>query len=512
MRIKIVIFIFLLLLISSIPLTAGGAQESSDRGEYLAAQGGIIPPDEVRVDSYISKINYHYPDTADPLGVTFLSEYDDLSSSGEEIILQVGIQGRRSEFKDLPPLNIIFVFDNSGSMGQEHKIEWVREGMRTLLGRIRDIDVLSVVAYSDTAEVLLPAAAVGYTDKDEIMTLLEGSLPYGTADHQSGLELGIEQAKKYHASGGVSRILFLSDGLGGTDDLLPIVQNARDEGIGISTIGVGLDYNQSFMVTLARSGGGSSRFLSKPEKIEDVFHTGFARMVVPEASELEMVMNFMPGVEILNTWGYDHQIEDDRITFSQPTVHSQDYETILVHIQTPSNTPVGLRTLANFVISYTDTAGRVHGPDSYVVDVNFKNSIHDSRNFSDQKVLISRSVLDAALAIKDIGNLYNSIILIEQEVNILYTASNMGTSPEVDSPMQDDLQQNIADYYTLIRLQKQRCFDLSVFLKRQLTEVHLVIEEEIFASEITIFDNYIKRFGGELSVSPIILDQLVSDQ
>jgi hypothetical protein len=99
-------------------LWSGGGQEGvgATRGKYLAGKGIIVPSEEVRVESYISSVDYRYPVPRGPLGVYLYSGHRQLSAGGQQEVIHIGIQGGRRSFYELPPMNLAFVIDKSGSM------------------------------------------------------------------------------------------------------------------------------------------------------------------------------------------------------------------------------------------------------------------------------------------------------------------------------------------------------------------------------------------------------------
>lgn len=124
--------LILIFLLISVLTWSGGKEEaakeaaaSSARGKYLAGQGIIIPANEVHIDSYIAYIDYKYPDPEEDLGITLYSGHYQLSTAGQEEVIHIGIQGKKLGFENLPPMNLAFVIDKSGSMSAEDKIVYL---------------------------------------------------------------------------------------------------------------------------------------------------------------------------------------------------------------------------------------------------------------------------------------------------------------------------------------------------------------------------------------------------
>jgi Ca-activated chloride channel family protein len=121
------------------------AASTTGHGKYLAGQGIIIPPQQVYVDSYIASVDYRYPIPEESIGLTLYSGHRQISNKGQEEIIQVGIQGGKVEFDELPPMNIAFVIDKSGSMGSQDKMDWVKESFYIFIESVRESDfVLSL--------------------------------------------------------------------------------------------------------------------------------------------------------------------------------------------------------------------------------------------------------------------------------------------------------------------------------------------------------------------------------
>ncbi|MDR2096706.1 MAG: hypothetical protein LBP76_14480, partial [Treponema sp.] len=138
--------VFIGLFIPFSVLAAGGSSEgaaSSTRGSYLSELGYIIQPDEIRIDSYISQIDYNYPaPDGDPINVITAADYKNGTA-----YIQIGLKGRKESFASLPPLNIAFVIDKSGSMLDYDKMDWVKDSFRVFADQVREQDFISLIVF-----------------------------------------------------------------------------------------------------------------------------------------------------------------------------------------------------------------------------------------------------------------------------------------------------------------------------------------------------------------------------
>jgi Ca-activated chloride channel family protein len=340
---------------------AGEAESASSasRGKYLAGRGVIVPPEEVITDSYVAYVDYRYPQPQEALGVTLYSGHRQVAVSGQEEIIQIGIQGRKTAFADLPPLNLAFVVDKSGSMAEADKLEWVKEAFGIFVDKLRDIDYLALVVFDDKARVVYPSTRLSTQERRQrCRTALHGIEAGGGSDLSDGLRLGCEQVLANYRPEYTNRVLFLTDGGGASAGILQLADSYRQRGVSVSTIGVGLNFDVNLMVELGRRGGGSSRFISGREEMQRIFGDELERMAVPVARDLQMTLQLGEGVELLDTWGYGNRLLSGGVGYSQPALHRGDYETILARVRIPPGNHPGPLELARVTVEYQDLTGR----------------------------------------------------------------------------------------------------------------------------------------------------------
>ncbi|MCK4803922.1 MAG: VWA domain-containing protein [Spirochaetes bacterium] len=307
-------YIFLCIFLAVGQLLWAGAkaepEAAPERAKYLVGKGIIIPPEEIHEESYVASVDYNYPEPDSSFGVRFYSGHKQISTGGQEELFIIGIQGRRLTFEDLPPMNQAFVIDRSGSMYQRDKMEWVKESFDVFINKVRDKDFVSLVVFDEDAEVIFPATQMNSEKKrKKFRDAVHSITPGGGTNMAAGLELGYKEVLLNFNKENTNQVLFLTDGVGDSERVLELAETYRKMGIDISAIGLGMDFNHAFMSDLAKRGGGSSRFIADRETMEEIFDVGLSRMSVTVARDIELELEFLQNLEIVNTWGYDYQVE-----------------------------------------------------------------------------------------------------------------------------------------------------------------------------------------------------------
>jgi len=509
-----VVILAVVLLVPSEFLGAGGAREESesDRGVYVAAQGRIIMPEEIDIGSYIASVDYGYPNPIGDFGVTLYSGHRQISMAGQEEIIQIGIQGERIRFEDLPVLNMAFVFDSSGSMSEKDKIAWAKDAFDLFLRRLRRQDILSVVTFAEGAKLLLPSTRVGnITDRKRLLDKVNTVIAEGASSLEAGLNAGYEQVLANYRPEHVNRVLLISDGLGNLEEAAEVVKAYLKRGISLSTISVGMNCDLNTMSELSNHGAGSSRFISNPEKMAEIFSTDLDRMVVPIAYDLAIELELTRGAELLGTWGYDHRISGDRIHYSLPALHHRDYETILVLVRLPARQVAGRKDIARLKLSYDDRTGTRHAMGPYSLTVDYTDSSIAAGGISDPNVLKAGTILHTAQALEAIGFLYYLSQKKAQELSRLNRLSWHASDVPQENRIEAAVASENAETSGAIRANKQRCLDLAEAIKKEISNTHLRLGEEFFSDELTIVRKYIEILGRELRLAQPVISRLLAD-
>ncbi|HEU4837743.1 MAG TPA: VWA domain-containing protein [Pyrinomonadaceae bacterium] len=267
-------------------------------------------PEEIAVEEFV---NYHkhrlpLPKWGQAVAMDTRWGNPEISRSQREAVLQIGFTTAEvNERTDLRPLNLVLVIDKSGSMADDDKMSRVKESLRTMLGKLRPNDIISIVAFDSSAQVLYPARTIG--DGAGVRYAIDCLAPDGSTNLHSGLMLGYKEAKKHFRAGATNRVILLTDGIANTGVTSP-AQIAADsseyngQGIDLSTIGVGLDLNNDLLRTLARSGRGLYHFISDYKDINKVFVNEVQSLISSVAKNVQVRIEYGPGLQLEKIYGY----------------------------------------------------------------------------------------------------------------------------------------------------------------------------------------------------------------
>jgi Ca-activated chloride channel family protein len=189
------------------------------------------------------------------------------------------------------PLNLVVVVDHSGSMWDDQRIDKVKSGLHTLVQNLGADDRLALVQFDDRVDVLVPFAET--LDKPHLDQVIDNLTPRGATDIYDGLEQGFELAATSFSSDRQNRVIFLSDGMataGNTSqtDIIAMADRYVTDGIGLTTIGVGLSFDVQLMRGLAEHGSGNFYFLEDAAAASEVFTQELDYFVTPLALDVHV--------------------------------------------------------------------------------------------------------------------------------------------------------------------------------------------------------------------------------
>ncbi len=345
-------------------------------------------------------------------GITVSGRFNSpyISHNGGTAYLQICVTTPATQSRERQPMNLAVVLDRSGSMADEQKIEYAKEAVRSLIGKLQEGDYFSFVIYDDVVQVLRESQRV--RDKRDIRDLLDQVYPRGATNLGGGLVAGLEQVERHRDREFLNRVILLSDGLANRGITTPhelrhIAQRYRSKSISVTTMGVGLDYNENLMMGLSQSGGGNYYFIESPNSLASIFRKELRRLSSIAARNASIELTLADGVHLHDVIGCEQQHNGERITVPIGDLYSGEQRQLTVELEIPEGS--GTLQAVKGVLRYEGKHGWFESWPSFAASLHYtrilaevdKNRDDDIQALVD--VAISTRSVDRALKALDEG-------------------------------------------------------------------------------------------------------------
>jgi len=262
------------------------------------------------------------------------------SNGTGEAFLDLRVTGKQSNSSDRKRMNLVLVIDRSGSMSSENKLEQVKTSAVEILNNLSPADRLAIVTYDDSINTLLPSTSV--EDKTYIRDLIYGIRPGGSTNLCGGMMAGFVEAQQHFKDDSVNRIVLLSDGLAnvGIVDPTQIANQAkriRENKISVSAMGVGIDYNENLMASIADYSGGNYYYINQETSMASVFQKELNLMQNLIGTNAKATFELNRGVEVVDIAGYKWEQSGRKLTIQVPDVYSGETKRIMVQLKVPTD-------------------------------------------------------------------------------------------------------------------------------------------------------------------------------
>lgn len=295
------------------------------------------------------------------------------------------------ERRERTPVNLAIVLDRSGSMSGE-KLEKAKEAAIMAINRLSSRDIVSVITYESTVNVLLPATRV--TDKEAIQERIASITAGGRTALFAGVSKGAAEIAKFIDRNQVNRLILLSDGLANIGPSSPgelgeLGRSLVREGVSITTIGLGLDYNEDLMTRLAYASDGNHYFVENARDLAGIFDAELGDVLTVVAQEVVTEIYCMPHIRPLRVLGQDAEISGNKVTIRHNQLYSEAEKSILLEIEVSAQ-PAGTKLeLARVSVRYANMQTKQIDKLDGTIGVNFTESAAVVKDKADKAVLIS---------------------------------------------------------------------------------------------------------------------------
>ncbi len=353
--------------------------------------------------------------------------------------VRVGLDGFKLESeKARPPVNLAIVLDKSGSM-QGEKIEQARKAAIDALSLLSSEDIVSIITYDSTVSVLVPATKL--SDRPAVEKAIRGINASGNTALFAGVSKGAAEVRKFLAKDRVNRIILLSDGLANVGPSSPgelgsLGTSLLKENVSVSTLGLGLGYNEDLMVQLAGASGGNHHFIEDATELADIFRSEFDDVLSVVAQEVDIRITIPEGLRPVRVLGNSADINGQQIISRLAQIYSGQNKHVVIEVEIPEQDLASRIELANVSVSYTNMKTSNSDRLSGSTKVGFSDSdqkVQDSLNravMADVVALVSSEQNKLATKYLDEGDLLKCRSILQ--LNVEYLDANALLIPNSD--------------------------------------------------------------------------------
>lgn len=277
------------------------------------AQGERPPGGAVRIEELVNYFDYEYEDPRGEQPFSVVTELSTAPWAPEHRLLHIGLQGKRMAARELPPRNLVFLLDVSGSMNDPNKLPLLKRSLSALLDTMEERDTVSIVVYAGASGMVLPPTSA--RDRRAIQRAFESLEAGGSTNGGEGIELAYRLAERSFKKGGVNRVLLATDGdfnVGTTSqsELVKLIEKKRESGVFLTVLGFGMgNYKDSTLEKLADHGNGNYAYIDSFSEARKVLVEEGGANLVTIAKDVKIQVEMNPAlVGAYRLIGYENRV------------------------------------------------------------------------------------------------------------------------------------------------------------------------------------------------------------
>ncbi len=301
--------------VSSAPLSTFSIDV--DKASYanvrrFLSQGSLPPADAVRVEEMINYFSYDLPEPRGDHPFSITTDVGAAPWARDHRLVRIGIQGKRLRGDRVPPSNLVFLIDVSGSMSPENKLPLVKRSLRLLVDQLREEDKVSIVVYAGAAGLVLPCTPG--SERTRILNAIDRLSAGGSTAGGAGIQLAYRMARENFVSEGNNRVILATDGdfnVGASSEgeLVRLIEEERKSGVFLTVVGFGAgNYADARMEALADKGNGNYFYVDNLSEGRKIFVEELQGTLFTIAKDVKIQVEFNPAeVAAYRLVGYENR-------------------------------------------------------------------------------------------------------------------------------------------------------------------------------------------------------------
>lgn len=359
------------------------------------------------------------------------------AKQGSKTYLRVDLEGIRHEETERTPVNIAIVIDKSGSMGV-NKLAQAKEAAIMAVERLGSDDYVSIITYSDRVNVLIPSTRV--TNTTEFRRRISSIRSTGRTALYAGTKRGVNELDSFLDENRVNRVILLSDGLANVGpskpaDLERLGRMAAAKGISITTIGLGLGFNEDLMTKLAYASDGNHAFVRNERDLVAIFNKEFGDVLSVVAQDVEIIIDCEIGFRPIKVLGRAADIQGRKVRLNLNQIYSAQEKHIILEVEVAKSVNEGSSPLADISIDYRSMKQKTRLKMKQQASARFTNSEAEAKSSINKRVMssvieqIATERNERAVTLRDKGKIKEAKKVLEDNAAYLQEeAQNLGGS------------------------------------------------------------------------------------
>lgn len=339
--------------------------------------------------------------------------------------LKIALTGFKLEdTSERTPANVVIVLDKSGSMRGD-KLLNAKEAAKMAVNLLSENDILSIVSYDSTVNVLVPATKV--SDKRSIRRAIDRMNANGKTALFAGVSKGAAEIRKFLDKDRVNRIILMSDGQANIGPSSPtelgdLGASLSKDGITVTTIGLGTGYNEDLMANLAGYSDGNHAFVKDAEDLAKVFKYEFGDVLSVVAQDVEIIIHCKNGIRPIRILGRDGTILGQTVRTNMSQLYSEQEKFVLIEVEVPAGKAAQTVSLADVSVNYQNMQSRRQDKLAENMKVSYSESKEEVKRALNAPVVsaVTKQVVNEnskkALRLRDKGLLKEAQILLQESV------------------------------------------------------------------------------------------------
>jgi len=274
--------------------------------------GSMPPADAVRIEELINYFDYNYPHPEAGMPFAIVTEMADAPWAPTHELVHIGLRSTPVATADLPPNNLVFLLDVSGSMSDADKLPLLKEAFALLVEQLRPQDQVAIVVYAGAAGVVLSHASGA--QKATILDTLARLEARGSTAGGAGIYLAYELAREHFIEAGNNRVILATDGdfnvgVSSDGELVELIEQEREAGVYLTVLGFGTgNLQDAKMEQLADHGNGNYAYIDSLFEARRVLVEQMGATLLTVANDVKLQVEFNPGqVKGYRLIGYENR-------------------------------------------------------------------------------------------------------------------------------------------------------------------------------------------------------------